>query len=103
MEPPFHEQVQAVVYMKLTGSMRALLIQHFPIQTNPSSDQLKVTALTLDSFHAKAWEEEILPRLELFAAAIQNIRQDDVQRMRWLVLSETEQIDLLKRLLPYIP
>ena len=99
--PPFYEQVQAVVYLKLTGHARAELVQYLGTTPEPSPSDITVSTVSLHGPHATAWAEVILPRLRTFVSAVQQYREDDGLRMQWLQSSKDAQRVLLQALLPY--
>eukprot|EP00045_Choanoeca_perplexa_P014524 m.171620 g.171620 ORF g.171620 m.171620 type:complete len:349 (+) comp16706_c0_seq1:29-1075(+) len=100
--PPFYEQVQAVVYLKLTGLARVELVQYLNTTSEPSARDIAVSTIELNGPHATAWTDVILPRLRMFVTVVQRYREDDGLRMQWLQSSDAEQKLLLHQLLPYI-
>lgn len=129
--PPFYDQIQLVTYCLMLQTKFGHLIESITSTeekslTGSDSTAKSVVDLTVDpesckntvkkleslsifeldlntqSFHTKAFEETIIPRLEIFAESMRALLSDDEVRYQWLRGDYCQRIELILYYLPYL-
>ncbi|KNC87427.1 hypothetical protein SARC_00464 [Sphaeroforma arctica JP610] len=92
--PHLHEQVQVLVYLKLTGCTQGDLVQYVDSDRGKGESLMDISRVRLEDFeNADVWESVIVPRLSEFCQIVHKVRQDDNLRTRLMMNSTLDNFE----------